>query len=53
MERESQEKTSEKERQKIETLDDSELEDVSGGTSPEQYDHYHQLPPGHGSGAGE
>ncbi len=36
------------------SVDDTEMEEVSGGTAkPSDYDRYHQLPDGSGSGVGE
>lgn len=35
------------------SVDDTEMEKVSGGTSPSDYDRYHDLPDGSGSGFGE
>jgi len=34
-------------------LDDAELQDVVGGASPDDYDRWHTLPDGSGSGHGE
>ncbi len=34
-------------------LDDAELQDVVGGAAPDEYDRWHKLPDGSGSGFGE